>query len=295
MDKCKEGLRGFRKPFNYWYPNTNIIHEIVRVYGKHIRGGDIIVISEKALCVAKGNIYDEKSIKKVDPFTKVASYMVNKFIWGKLLKSIFPSKEIMRVVQETPINIVATHKKLALRYGGPIHFLKPYSEVGIDATNLPYMYVSLPLKNASIEAEEIRIEISRRLRRNVNVLIIDTDRTFKLRWINSMAISTRPSSISGIVDLGGLGYIIGKIFDKIFTEYPTPIAYDGTPINLTDMLKITRFADKMMGYGFGRNILDMLSKLGKKGFEEVKWMDMLRIKHYPVVIVRFREYIKSHL
>lgn len=286
MDKCEIRLSGLKKDFNYWFPGTNIIDEITRVYGRCIRDGDILAISEKALCVSIGNIYDEDMIKRVDPITKIASKIVNKFIWGKLLKFTFPSKEVMSVIEDTPLNLVAIHKKLGLRYGGPIHFLKPYSECGIDATNLPYKYVSLPLKDAEKEARRIRVEIFKKLHRKVNVLIVDTDRTFKPKNLDCIAISTRPSSIHGIIDLGGLGYIIGKIFNHKFIDYPTPVAYSGIPMKLIEILRITKFADKIMGYGFGRNILDMLSKLGKENFDEVKWIDMNKIKHHPAVIVR---------
>ncbi|MCS7096950.1 MAG: coenzyme F420-0:L-glutamate ligase [Candidatus Methanomethylicia archaeon] len=289
MFKCKYVLRGLKRTFDYWYPKTNVVSEIVKVYGGDVKNGDIIVISEKALCVAKGNIYDERDICKVDPLTKKASYIVNKLIWGKVLKFTFKSKEIIKVVEETPLNLVAQHKKLGLKYGGLLHFLKPYSEAGIDATNLPYMYVSLPIRNAKEEVRNIKIELSKKLKKNVNVLIIDTDRTFKIKGINGIAISTRPSSIRGIIDLGGLGYIMGKVFNNIFLDYPTPVAYNGIHMELTEILRITKFADKIMGFGFGRNILEMLTKLGKESFNDVKWSDMKKIKHYPVVIVRLRK------
>ncbi|MEM0084504.1 MAG: coenzyme F420-0:L-glutamate ligase [Candidatus Methanomethylicia archaeon] len=289
MDKCKRSLRGIKRDFNYWFPGTNIINEIVEAYGRHIKDGDIIAISEKALCVSKGNIYDEGIIKRIDPITKIASKIVNKFVWGKLLKFTFPSNGAMSVIENTPLDLVATHKKLGLRYGGLIHFLKPYSEYGIDATNLPYRYVSLPLKDAEREARKIRIEIFKKLNRKVNVLIVDTDRTFKPKNLDYIAISTRPSSIHGIIDLGGLGYIIGKVFSHKFIDYPTPVAYSGIPMKLVEILRITKFADKIMGYGFGRNIVDMLLKLGKENFDEVKWMDMNKVKHHPAVIVRIME------
>lgn len=282
----KKILRGLKRGFKYWLPGTDAVNEVIEVYGRDIRNGDIIAISEKALSVSIGNIYDEGIIEKVDLPTKIASKIVNKFIWGKLLKYTFPSKEAARIVEETPLNLIAQHKKLGLRYGGLIHFLKPYSEFGIDATNLPYKYVSLPLRNAVEMAETIRIEIFKKLNKEVNILIVDTDRTFKPKNMDCIAISTRPSSIHGIIDLGGLGYIIGRVFNDRFIDYPTPVAYSGKPLNLIEILRITKFADKLMGFGFGRNVLEMLSKLGKENFNEVKWIDMNKIKHHPAVIVR---------
>jgi len=279
-------LKGYRKPFKYWIPGTNIVNEILKAYGKLLKNGDLIAISEKAICTAKGNIYDESRIISVDPITKISSYIVNKLLWGKILSSKLPL-EAVEMIRRIPIKYMAPHKKLALKYGGLIQFLKPYSEAGIDATNLPYTYVSLPLKEADREARYIKYKIERKLKIKVNILIIDTDRTFKIKGIDNIAITTRPSTVNGLIDMGGLGFIIGKIFkNKFFEEYPTPIAYKGTYMNLTDILEATKFADKLMGHGFGRNVMEMLNKIGKRSFEEVKWSDMYRIKHYPAIVIR---------
>ncbi|MCS7369266.1 MAG: coenzyme F420-0:L-glutamate ligase [archaeon GBS-70-058] len=279
-------FRGYRKPFKYWIPGTNIVNEILKGYGKLLKNGDLIAISEKAICTAKGNIYDESRIISIDPITKISSYIVNKLLWGKILSSKLPS-EAVEMIRRIPIKYMAPHKKLALKYGGLIQFLKPYSEAGIDATNLPYTYVSLPLKEADREARYIKYKIERKLKIEVNILIVDTDRTFKIKGIDNIAITTRPSTVNGLIDMGGLGFIIGKIFkNKLFEEYPTPIAYKGTYMNLTDILEVTKFADKMMGHGFGRNVMEMLNKIGKRSFEEVKWSDMYRIKHYPAIVIR---------
>jgi F420-0:gamma-glutamyl ligase-like protein len=279
-------FKGYRRPFKYWIPGTNVVDEIVKAYGKLLRDGDLIAISEKAICTAKGNIYDESRIVSVDPITKISSYIVNKVLWGKVLSSKLPS-EAVEMIRWVPIRYVASHKKLALKYGGLIQFLKPYSEAGIDATNLPYTYVSLPLREADREARYIKYKVERKLKIKVNILIIDTDRTFKIKGVDSIAITTRPSTIKGLIDMGGLGFIIGKIFkNKFFEEYPTPIAYKGEYMNLTDILRATKFADKLMGHGFGRDVMEMLRRVGKGSFEEIKWIDMYRIKHYPAVVIR---------
>jgi F420-0:gamma-glutamyl ligase-like protein len=279
-------FKGYRRPFKYWIPGTNVVDEIVKAYGKLLRDGDLIAISEKAICTAKGNIYDESRITSVDPITKISSYIVNKVLWGKVLSSKLPS-EAVEMIRWVPIRYVASHKKLALKYGGLIQFLKPYSEAGIDATNLPYTYVSLPLREADREARYIKYKVERKLKIKVNILIVDTDRTFKIKGVDNIAITTRPSTIKGLIDMGGLGFIIGKIFkNKFFEEYPTPIAYKGEYMNLTDILRATKFADKLMGHGFGRDVMEMLRRMGKGSFEEIKWIDMYRIKHYPAVVIR---------
>ncbi len=277
-------LKAVKKPFKYWYPGTSAANEIARAYGNFIRPGDIIAVSEKALCVSKGLLYDEGVIRP-DPFAKLAAYIVNRVLWGKLLRSLF-SEETQRFLLEAPLDYIASHKKLSLKLGGLKHFIKPLSEAGIDATNLPYMYVSLPIKNAGKEAETLREDLVKLLKVSVGVLIVDSDRTFKLRNLANLAIATRPSSVRGIVDLGGAAYFIGRMLKKLFVEYPTPVAYAGKWIGLTNILKVAKLADKLMGYGLGRNVLEMVSNLGKESFSEVLWSDMNRARHYPAVLIR---------
>jgi len=278
-------LRIFKRPFNYWYPNTDIVQEIVKKYKDVLTNGSIIVLSEKAVSIALGNIYDE-SLVKSDSITKYATQLVNKYLWGRILYRLFRhGEEFLQIVMNVPVEFLASHKKLALRYGGLIHFIKPFSEAGIDATNLPYFYVSLPLRNADKIAEEIRNDTIRKLGKDIAILLVDTDRTFKPKKVSCIAISTRPSYVEGIIDLGGLGYIIGRTFKSMFSEYPTPVAYRGIWLGLPRILKITKLADRAMGHGLGRTVIEMLKRLKKKSFEKVTWSDMRRIKHYPAVIV----------
>jgi len=278
-------LRIFKRPFNYWYPSTDIVQEIVKKYRDVLTDGSIVVLSEKAVSVALGNIYDENLVKS-DLVTKYATQLINKYLWGRILYRLFQhGEEFLKIVMNIPVEFLASHKKLTLRYGGLIHFIKPFSEAGIDATNLPYFYVSLPLRNADKIIEEIRNEAIRKLGKDIAILLVDTDKTFKPKKISCIAISTRPSYIKGIIDLGGLGYIIGRTFKSVFSEYPTPVAYKGIWLGLPRILKITKLADRAMGHGLGRTVIEMLKKLKKKNFEKVTWSDMRKIKHYPAIII----------
>ena len=82
------------------------------------------------------------------------------------------------------------------------------SEGGIDGSNLPYSYVSLPLKNADEIAEKIQKEILRKMRKNVCVIIADTDKTYKFR---NFYFTPRPNPLKGIQSLGGVTtYILGE-------------------------------------------------------------------------------------
>lgn len=282
-DRTYMVIKLYRKPFNYWYPGTNAIDEIIKSYIKITKNGDFLVISEKALSIAFGNIYDENAIN-IDKLTYILTYILNNYVWNYLL-SRHLSKKVRWLLKITPIELMARHKKLALKYGGLLHFLKPISEAGIDTKNLPYYYVSLPLMNANYIAGKIRNGFLK-YGKDINVLIIDTDRTIKIKRLNGIAFSTRKSFIKGIFDIGVLGYIISKAFRRYVMIFPTPVAYQGKDVSLKSLLKIAKIANKLIGGGYGFDVYDMLHKLDKRDFSEVTWLDMNKIKHYPAVLIR---------
>jgi len=281
-------IKVLRRPFKYWFPGGNFVKEIVRNYKEYLDNGSIIAISEKAVSIALGNIYDESTIK-LDPISKYLTKFINSYLWGRVFYKLFKHGEnFLQIINEIPLEYLAIHKKLSIKYGGVHHFIKPYSEAGIDTTNLPYYYVSLPLKNANRVVREIREDIVKLVDKDVYVILVDSDRTFKPKHTRTLAISTRPSCVRGIIDLGGLAYIVGRVFAKKFTEYPTPVAYNGYWLGLPRILKITKIAEKSMGCGLGRTVIEMLRNLSKSSFSEVKWVDMSRIKHYPAVVVKIK-------
>jgi F420-0:gamma-glutamyl ligase-like protein len=276
-----------RKPFRYWFPGTDVVKEIVKVYGNKIRDGDIIVISDKALSIAHGNIYDESTIY-VDPITNAMAFITSKILWGYFLKGIFINIDTVKLINETPLKLLAKHKKLALSIGGLKHFLKPLSEAGIDVTNLPYHYVSIPIKNISNVVREIKDAIDRKFLVDINVLVVDTDKCFVPKDIKSLAIASRPSTIKGVIDLGFIAYILGKALKNLFEVFPTPTVYQGIWLGLYTILRLAHIAERFRGHGAGRNIIEMSRMLDVKSFECVTWSSLRKIKHYPVILLRFK-------
>lgn len=287
MARLKVKIKILRKRFRYWYPGTDVVNEIVNKYGMYIDNGDILVLSEKALAIALGNIYDENVID-ADIFTKTATFFTMRILWGNILKFVFKNPDIVKIIKSSPLNVIAVHKKLGLRYGGFKHFLKPISEAGIDTTNLPYKYVSLPLKNSFGMLNNIRMEVFRRLGKVVNILVIDSDKTFKPKKLRYIAFSTRISSVKGVIDLGAYAYFVGKVFKKYFTPYPTPVAYVGIDLSLPLILRIAKVCSKYMGSGLGRNFLEMVRNLNVEDFNKIKWIDMVKTYHYPAVLAKLK-------
>lgn len=287
MVRYKIRLRIIRKKFRYWYPGANFVKDLIDKYGKHIENNDILVLSEKALAVALGSIHDESTVR-VDIFTKILTYVVTKVFWLKLLRFLFKRYETLDLLNKIPIEVLSAHKKVALRYGGVKHFLKPVSEGGIDATNLPYSYVSIPPKRLDDVLDLIRLEVFKRLKKHVNVLVIDTDKSFRPRFFRNIVFATRASKVKGVIDFGAYAYILGKALPNLFTSYPTPVAYSGIDMGLARILKIAKICEKIIGHGFGRNALEMLKTMNKKDFSDITWLDMAKLSHYPALLVKIR-------
>ncbi|MCS7112163.1 MAG: coenzyme F420-0:L-glutamate ligase [Ignisphaera sp.] len=281
-------LHVIRRAGRYWLPGSDVAKEIVKIYGDLIRDGDTVVVSDKALSIALGSIYDE-SLMSADPVTIVMTFLTSRVVWGYLLKKLFVNVDTVRILCKTPLNLLAKHKKLALYYGGIKHFLKPVSESGIDTVNLPYYYVSIPLRNVDVVAREIKQSIDRVLSVDVNILVVDTDRCYVPKHTRSIALATRPSTVKGVIDFGVLAYVLGRVFRSSFRRFPTPTAYVGTQLDLYTILRLARAAEKFRGYGVGRNIIESIKAFNGDGLRSLTWSALRRVKHYPALILRFKK------
>jgi F420-0:gamma-glutamyl ligase-like protein len=155
------------------------------------------------------------------------------------------------------------------------------SEGGIDGSNLPYSYVSLPLDNASNLAQEIQSEIRLKLHKNVCVLIADTDKTYKFR---NFFFTPRPKPLKGIQSFGGTAtYVIARMLK--FKKSSTPLAVAGCNLQANKALTITNIADKARGPGSGATVWDMAARF-KVEVNGVSWEMLSKIRHKPLVIVR---------
>ncbi len=280
-------LKAFSRPMDCWLPGKSI-DDIANTIYKHYRGfidrGDIIVLSEKPLAIALGYIYDENLID-IDPISSIMT-KITLFLWCRILNNFIVSRSISMICGNIDSKLITRHKKLAMKIGGIKHFLKPLSEAGIDTSNIPYSYVSLPLRNATKIAMELKERLESRLGIDIDILIIDTDRAFQLKKLDNIAFATRHSEIPGIIDLGFIAYLLGKTLRDIFVEYPTPIAFTGMWMGLKRILRIAYISDKVMGYGVGRNFIEMMRNLKKDLGEIISWRDICLYRHRPIAIVK---------
>jgi F420-0:gamma-glutamyl ligase-like protein len=155
------------------------------------------------------------------------------------------------------------------------------SEGGIDGSNLPFSYVSLPLNKTFETAELIRQQVLFKLKKKVFVIIVDTDKTYSFR---NFYFTPHPKPMKGIHSLGGVtAYIIGRLFK--FRKRPTPLAVAGGKMQAKEALKIANIADRARGPGSGATVWDMAARF-KVAATGISWDMLSEVKHKPIVIVR---------
>jgi F420-0:gamma-glutamyl ligase-like protein len=173
------------------------------------------------------------------------------------------------------------HKQVALQYAGLLQALMFGSEGGIDGSNLPYTYVSLPLKNPDTIAEMIQIKIHEILGKKVSVMIVDTDKTSSFR---NFHFTHRPKPIRGIHSCGGFfAYVIARFLGV--KRRATPLTLRGRTLSVEEALNVAELANRSRGFGAGRTVWEMAEKF-KVDLTGVTWEMLERVRHKPIVIVR---------
>ncbi|MEM3955224.1 MAG: coenzyme F420-0:L-glutamate ligase [Candidatus Bathyarchaeia archaeon] len=266
----------------YWMPGENYLEKILKAIEGRVSNGDIIVISEKAICVAKKLLINEENIKPSLLARFLARFWM-RFIWGYFLGPLchLKKRNIMRL-RNYPLREGAAHKEVALRYAGFLHALMWGSEGGIDGSNLPYAYVSLPLKSAQQVAEEIHEYLKSKLGINLVVMIVDTDKTYSFR---NFHFTHRLWPLKGIYTLlGFIAYVVGRSLK--LKRRPTPLAVAGAIIGVDLALNIADIAEKARGHGSGSTVWDMAERFCVS-LTGVTWDMLKRLEHKPIVIIKF--------
>ena len=268
----------------YWKPEEDYLNEIIKAVGEKVDDDDFVVVSEKALSTARNNILDENAVR-AGFSAKLISRLWMRVGWGYFLGVLCHfGRRLLQRLREYPFETGSRHKQVALKHAGLFQALMFGSEGGIDGSNLPYAYVSLPLSEPSKLAEEIRQEIWLKLKKNVSVIIVDTDKTYSFR---NFHFTARPKPIRGIHSFGGItAYIIGRMFK--LRKRSTPLAVAGGRLQASEALKIANIADRARGPGSGATVWDMAARF-KVAVNGVSWEMLSKIKHKPIVIVRKKQ------
>lgn len=264
----------------YWRPGDDYRKIILNSISDELRNGDIVVVSEKALAVARRQIVDES---KVWPgiLAWALAFFWMRVVWGRLLGEFCNMRRVnIARLRSYPLAEGARHKQVALEKAGFLQALRPFSEGGIDTTNLPYSLASLPLERPGRIAEEIRGVIANGLGKDVAVVIVDSDKTYS--WA-AVHLASRPTEISGIVNLGFFAYLTGRFLK--WKARSTPLAWAGRQVNPEYALRVAGLANKARGSGAGRTAWDMAARFGV-GLTEVDWQMLEKVAHKPIAILR---------
>ena len=265
----------------YWKPGENYLNGIIDAVEKRVADGDFVVVSEKALSIALGNIVDESSVSP-SLNAKLLSRFWMRIGWGYFLGVLCRlGPRLRRRLREYPVETGSRHKQVALQEAGLLQALMWGSEGGIDGSNLPFSYVSLPLNTPYETAALIHRYIWRRLKKKVFVLIVDTDKTYAFR---NFYFTPHPKPLRGIHSVGGVtSYVIGRLFK--FRKRPTPLAVAGGGLQAKEALKIANIADRARGPGSGATVWDMAARFNVSA-TGINWDMLSKVKHKPLVIVR---------
>ncbi len=266
---------------NYWKPHSDYTSKILFAVEGKVLDNDFVVVSEKAVSTALGNIVDESEVRPGLTAKVLVSFWMRS-IWGYPLGILCNfGPRLLKRLQNYPIESGRRHKQVALQYAGFWQALMFGSEGGIDGSNLPYSYVSLPLNNPDELAQKIQTQIRERLQKNVCVIIADTDKTYKF---HNFFFTPRPNPLKGIHSFGSTAtYLVGRIFR--LKKSSTPISAAGCNLPAATALTITNIADKARGPGSGATVWDMAARFAVE-VNNVTWEMLEAIRHKPVVIVR---------
>ncbi|WP_249164831.1 coenzyme F420-0:L-glutamate ligase [Methanobacterium alkalithermotolerans] len=276
----------FMPPYKLIPVNTSYIKPgasldiIINNAGPYLENGDFLVISETPVSVSQERLVDE-SLFEPGLTAIFLSDVWSKYIWGYLLGPILRIKpRTIKNLRKLPKEARA-HKEVVLKYYGILHALKPASEAGIDLSNVPGNFVSLLPEKSSQVAREIAKKIENRWKKEVVVLIIDTDATYQL---GNFRFTCLPTAMRGIKsNLGIIGYLLGRMSKN---KNPTPLG-SSFPVKIEKALKMAELAEKYQKSQ--KNNLETVYKMQESfnaNTNEIT-VDMLNsLNHTPAVIIK---------
>jgi len=264
----------------YWRPGCDWTKIMLGSISPELVDEDIVVFSEKAIAVDRGRIMDESKVKP-SVLARILTIFWIRVVWALLLGRLCHMKKVnLSHLRSYPLHEGAKHKQVCLDQVGLLQSLQPFSEGGVDTTNLPYSLASLPLERPQQLAEQIRVTISRRLGKNVTVAIVDSDKTYSRFGIN---LASRATDVRGIVTLGFFAYLMGRSLR--WRARSTPLAWAGREVSPEFALRVAGLANKARGHGAGKTAWEMADRFGV-GVTRVDWGMLQSVEHRPIVIVR---------
>lgn len=259
----------------YIKPNENL-NSIINPAKEIMEDGDYLVIAETPVSVSQGRLVDESryspSLK-----AKFLTTVWSKYLWGYVFGPILGiKKRTIKNLRRLPKETYA-HKEVVLQLYGLKHALKPASEAGIDLSNAPGSCVSLLPENPQKVAKQLKAKIGK----NVCVMIIDTDATYKK---NGKYFTGLPIAIDGIeANKGVIGYVKGQLGENMGS---TPLGCSEN-ISVEEGLKIANIAeDYQKSLATEMSTIHSVKSVLGTGESSVTIEALDSITHTPAVIIR---------
>jgi len=245
-----------------------------------IKDDDYLIIAETPVAISQGRLVDEGDYKD-GIGAKFLAIIWSKYIWGYILGPLLKiKKRTIKNLRKLPSE-AKRHKEVVLNLYGWKHALKPASEAGIDLSNAPGSYVSLLPLNPQKVAEEIAEKIKKHCDFSGNVLIVDTDATYKR---GEKYFTGLPIAIEGIdADNGVFAYILGQLCTNMGS---TPLG-SSKKISVKKAIEIANIAEsyqKRLANNM-ETIHSVKNVLGED-IDDVSIESLDSIIHTPAVIVR---------
>ncbi|MEA4956982.1 hypothetical protein SDC9_07527 [bioreactor metagenome] len=264
---------------NYIVANENL-DKIIKPSMDLIENEDYLVIAETPIAISQGRLVDEMEYEP-SLSAKFLAIIWSKYFWGYFLGPLFRiKKRTIKNLRKLPPES-KRHKEVVLQLYGWKHALKPASEAGIDLSNAPGTFVSLLPKNPEKVAKEIKQKIKKETKKSANVLIIDTDATYKKK---NKYFTGLPIAIEGIEsNKGFFGYLLGQLSENVGS---TPLG-SSEEISVKKGIKIANIAEnyqKLLSNNM-ETIHSVKNVLGEE-IDSVSVESLDSIIHTPAVIVR---------
>ena len=259
----------------YIKPNEDL-SAIIDPARKLMKDGDYLVIAETPVSISQGRLIDETKYRP-SITAKFLTTVWSKYLWGYFLGPLLKiKKRTIKNLRKLPEETKA-HKEVVLQLYGLKHALKPASEAGIDLSNAPGSYVSLLPENPEKVAKEIKSEIGK----DVCVMIIDTDATYRK---NGKYFTGLPIAIDGIKsDMGFFGYFKGQLSENMGS---TPLGCSEN-MSVDKALKIANIAeDYQKSLSTEMKTIHSVKKVLGTSISEVTIETLDSITHTPAVIIR---------
>ncbi|WP_148688965.1 coenzyme F420-0:L-glutamate ligase [Methanopyrus sp. SNP6] len=270
----------------YWKVGSGTVgNALEALRGIELKDGDVLLLSEKAVAVAEGELIDERGYEP-GVLARFLVVLWMRIFWGRILGPLLgplmdpPMRtETIENLRNYPLKDGSRHKQMILEEFGLLHALEPASEAGCDVGNVPGYYAAPVPKSADRVARELREELRRRRDVDVSVVVGDTDKTYEILGILFTTVArAHPDIVAGT---GVIGFLVGRLLAK--TVGPTPIAIAGN-VSVREAIKLLDMAEDVRTKGAGRTVYDALEEVGDPESLDEEFLN--GFDHVPIVIAR---------